>query len=65
MTKIIYKQGKKEVISKGKRYVEGKELELADYTESTAWSPWVKIKFIGESDIFFIESHKIDKKKLK
>jgi len=39
---------------------EGKELAEIDYTETTAWSNWCKIRFKGSNEEYFLPSFRLN-----
>lgn len=61
-TRLIYKEGKGEKIVESKKplFYEGKPLAEVDYTETTAWSNFCKIRFKGSDEYYWIPSYRLE-----
>lgn len=62
-TRLIYKKGKVgQEIKEGSAWYDGKELAEVDYTETTAWQNFAKIRFKGSNESYFVPDYRINHK---
>jgi hypothetical protein len=62
-TRLIYPQGKngQKIKDSGKKiYFEGKELAEVDFTETTAWNNFCRIRFKRSNESYWLPSYRLD-----